>query len=140
MGGLLNEDIESQILARNGDFVVTVACKSKTTQSALCLDEASAECQARTPRKRRMRISSVACGISNAHGRKSRYRNTGRALLWYAVVSTRSKEPGRGARARHAARWLLGALEEAGRTCANAVRGARERQKNEFYCEGYLSI
>ena len=46
------------------------------------------------------------------------------------------KEPGRGARARHAARWLLGALEEAGRTCANAVRGARERQKNAFYCEG----
>ena len=60
---------DSQILARNGVFVVTVACKSKTTQSALCLDEASAECQARTPRKRRMRIPSVACGISNAHGR-----------------------------------------------------------------------
>ena len=53
---------DSQILARNGVFVVTAACKSKTTQkSALCLDEASAVCQARTPRKWRMRISSVAC-------------------------------------------------------------------------------
>ena len=34
------------------------------------------------------------------------------------------KEPGRGARATHAACWLLGALEEAVRTCAHAVRGA----------------
>ena len=48
----------SQILARNGVFVVTVACKSKTTQSELFLDEASAVCQARTPRRRRMRIRS----------------------------------------------------------------------------------
>ena len=38
------------------------------------------------------------------------------------------KEPGRGARARHAACWLLGALEEAGRTCAHAVRSAREAE------------
>ena len=49
---------DSQILARNGVFVVTVACKSKTTQSELFLDEASAVCQARTPRRRRMRIRS----------------------------------------------------------------------------------
>ena len=43
------------------------------------------------------------------------------------------KEPaGRGARARHAACWLLGALEEAGRTCAHAVRGARERRNSRF--------
>ena len=35
------------------------------------------------------------------------------------------REPGRGARALlHAACWLLGALEEAVRTCAHAVRGA----------------
>ena len=43
------------------------------------------------------------------------------------------KEPGRGARARHAARWLLGALEEAGRTFANAVHGARERRKKTYF-------
>ena len=34
------------------------------------------------------------------------------------------REPGRGARALHAACWLLGSLEEAVRTCAHAVRGA----------------
>ena len=34
-----------------------------------------------------------------------------------------NREPGRGARALHAACWLLGALEEAVRTCAHAVRG-----------------
>ena len=45
-----------------------------------------------------LKIRSVACGISNAHGRKSRYRDTGRALLWYAVVSTGS--PAAGGRAR----------------------------------------
>ena len=50
--------LDSQILARNGVFVVMVGCKSKTTQSELCLDEASAVCQARTPRRRRMRIRS----------------------------------------------------------------------------------
>ena len=50
---------DSQILARNGVFVVTVACKSKTThQSELRLDEASAVCQARGPRRRHMRICS----------------------------------------------------------------------------------
>ena len=97
---------DSQILARNGVFVVTVACKSKTTQSALCLDEASAECQARTPRKRRMRISSVACGISNAHGRKSRYQDTGRSLLWCAVVSTRSPAAGRARATPPAGYWV----------------------------------
>ena len=36
------------------------------------------------------------------------------------------------ARARHAACWLLGALEEAVRTCAHAVRGARERRKRRI--------
>ena len=45
-----------------------------------------------------LKIRSVACGISNAHGRKSRYRDTGRTLLWYAVVSTGS--PAAGGRAR----------------------------------------
>ena len=97
---------DSQILARNGVFVVTVACKSKTTQSALCLDAASAECQAITPRKRRMRISSVACGISNAHGRKSRYQDTGRSLLWCAVVSTRSPAAGRARATPPAGYWV----------------------------------
>ena len=97
---------DSQIPARNGVFVVTVACKSKTTQSALCLDAASAECQAITPRKRRMRISSVACGISNAHGRKSRYQDTGRSLLWCAVVSTRSPAAGRARATPPAGYWV----------------------------------
>ena len=46
------------------------------------------------------------------------------------------KEPGRGARARHAACRLLGALEEAGRKCANAVRGAHERRERAFDREG----
>ena len=50
---------DSQILARNTVFVVTVACNSKTTQSALCLDEASAECQARTPLEKIQRKSRV---------------------------------------------------------------------------------
>ena len=45
-----------------------------------------------------LKIRSVACGISNAHGRKSRYRDTGRTLLWCAVVSTGS--PAAGGRAR----------------------------------------
>ena len=68
-----------------------------------------------------MKIRSVACGISNAHGRKSRYRDTGSTLLCCAVVSAGSPAAGR---ALHAACWLLGALEEAVRTCAHAVRGA----------------
>ena len=51
---------DSQILARNGVFVVTVACKSKTTQSELCLDEASAVCQAR--------CEFLQCTVLGKHG------------------------------------------------------------------------
>ena len=45
---------DSQILARNGVLWLRSRAnqKSKTTQSALCLDEASAVCQARTPHGR----------------------------------------------------------------------------------------
>ena len=80
-----------------------------------------------------MRISSVACGISNATAANPDTK-TQDGLCCGVLLCLQGARP-RGA-ARHAARWLLGALEhaleEAGRTCANAVRGARERRKTNF--------
>ena len=70
-----------------------------------------------------LKIRSVACGISNAHGRKSRYRDTGRALLWYAVVSTGSPAAAGGARASPR-RLLATGCAGGGRPNAR-TRGAR---------------
>ena len=81
--------------------------KPHKANSSLFLDEASASRRALCAKRERhrggacefaLKIRSVACGISNARGRKSRYRDTGRTLLWYDIVSTGS--PAAGGRAR----------------------------------------
>ena len=93
---------DSQILARNGVFVVTVACKSKTTQSELCLDEASAVCQARTPRRRRMRIRSEnsLCRLWDFERPRPQIPIPRHRKDFVVVCCCVYREPGRGGRAR----------------------------------------
>ena len=100
---------DSQILARNGVFVVTVACKSKTTQSELFLDEASAVCQARTPRRRRMRIRSEnsACRLWDFERPRPQIPIPRHRKYFVVMCCCVCREPGRGARALHASRRLL---------------------------------
>ena len=117
---------DSQILARNGVFVVTVACKSKTTQSELCLDEASAVCQARTPRRRRMRIRSEnsLCRLWDFERPRPQIpipRHRKDFVVVCAVVSTGSPAAG-GARASR--RLLATGCAGGGRPNAR-TRGAR---------------
>ena len=126
---------DSQILARNGIFLVTVACKSKTTQSELSfLDEASAVCQARTPRRRRMQIRSESSlrRLWDFERPRPQIPIPRHRKDFVVMCCCVYREPGRGARALHVACWLLGALEEAVRTRAHAVRGA-------FYPRGEMA-
>ena len=56
----------------------------------------------------------------------------GKPTCAYKLQATRSPAAGRARATPPAGCWLLGALEEAGRRCANTMRGARERRKNAF--------
>ena len=87
-----------------------VACKSKITQSELCLDEASAVCCVPSENATEEAHANSLCRLWGFERPRLQIPIPRHRKVFVVMCFCVYKEPGRGVRARHAACWLLGAL------------------------------
>ena len=103
--------LDSQILARNSVFVVTVACKSIKKHTKRTLPRRGEGFVPSENSTEEAHADSL-CRLWDSERPRPQNPIPRHRKVFVVICCCVYKEPGRGARARHAARWLLGALEE----------------------------